>query len=105
MDCIIVEQIKACCQQFSLDFFDLRLVAGLQLQLEVAASDGHVYIAAIVLHADNISAAAANDFANLAQLARTVIQRNNKVSLATGGDLTTGDNTGKDVNIDVTAGY
>lgn len=58
-----------------------------------------------MLHADDVSAAAANYFANLAQLARTVIQRNNKVSLATGGDLTTGDNTGKDVNIDVTAGY
>ena len=58
-----------------------------------------------MLHADNISAAAANDFANLAQLARTVIQSNNKVSLATGGDLTAGDNTGKNVNIDVTTGY
>ena len=105
MDRIIIEKIKACCQQFSLDFFNLRLVAGFQLQLQVAAGDGHVYIAAIMLHADDVSAAAANYFANLAQLARTVIQRNNKVSLATGGDLTTGDNTGKDVNIDVTAGY
>ena len=93
MHCVVVEQVEASCQKFGFDLVDLGLVAGFQLQLQVTAGDGHVYIAAVVLYADNVGATVANDFANLAQLARTVIQHNNKVSLATGGDLTTGDNT------------
>ena len=57
-----------------------------------------------MLHADNISAAAANDFANLAQLSRTVIQYDHKVGLATGSDLAAGDNARKDIYIDIATG-
>ena len=104
MNCIIVEQGEACFQKLGFYFVDLGLIAGFQLQLKVAAGDGHVDIAAVVLYADNIGTAIADDFADLTQLARTIIKHDNKVSLATGGDLTTSDDARKNININVAAG-
>ena len=104
MHCVIIEQIEACGQKLGLDFIDLGLVASFQLQLQIAASDGHVHIAAVVLHANHIGATVADDFAYLAQLARTVVQYDHKVGLATGSDLAAGDNARKDIYIDIATG-
>ena len=37
MHCVVVEQVEASCQEFGFDLVDLGLVAGFQLQLQVAA--------------------------------------------------------------------
>ena len=37
------------------------MISGLQTQLKEAAGDGHICIAAVVVHADHISAASGND--------------------------------------------
>ena len=63
---IVVEQGEACFQQLGFDFVDLGLIAGFQLQLEVAAGDRHVDIAAVMLHTDNVGTTVAHDFADLA---------------------------------------
>ena len=56
-----------------------------------------------MLHADNVGTTVAHDFAYLAQLARTIVQYDYKVCLATGGDLTAGDNAGKNIYVDIAA--
>ena len=104
MHCVVVEQVEASCQEFGFDLVDLGLVAGFQFQLQVTAGDGHVYIAAVVLYANHVGATIADDFANLTQLTRTVVQYDHKVGLATGSDLAAGDNARKDIYIDIATG-
>ena len=102
---LVADQLEACCRQLVFDFFDLGGITCFQLQFEEAAGDGHVGITAVVVYADNVGTALADNLADLEQLARTVLQHDNKVDSAATGNLTAGDNTRKNINVDVTAGY
>ena len=82
----------------------MRCVAGFQLQAQVAAGDIHIAIAAVMLYADNVGAAAADDFADVTQLAGTVGQSDNQVGTAAAGNLAAGDDTREDIYVDIAAG-
>ena len=102
---LVADQLEACCRQLVFDFFDLGGITCFQLQFEEAAGDGHVGITAVVVYADNVGTALTDNLADLEQLARTVLQHDNKVDSAATGNLTAGNNTRKNINVDVTAGY
>lgn len=102
---LVADQLEACCRQLVFNFFDLCGITCFQLQFEEAAGDGHVGIAAVVVYADNVGTALADNLADLEQLAWTVLQHDNKVDSAATGNLTAGDYARKNINIDVTAGY
>ena len=88
---LVADQLEACCRQLVFDFFDLGGITCFQLQFEEAAGDGHVGIATVVVYADNVGTALADNLADLEQLARTVLQHDNKVDSAATGNLTAGD--------------
>ena len=96
-------QLKPGFSQLLLDRFDLGGIAGLKAQLQEAACDGHVCIAAVMVDAHDIGPAARDDVADQTQLAGLVLERDHQVRLAAAHDQTARDDTGEDVYINVAA--
>ena len=83
---------------------DLRGVAGFQPQLQEAAGDRHIRVAAVVVNADNVGAAPRNNIADHTQLPGLVLQGNHQVCLAPAHHQPARDHAGENVHINVAAG-
>ena len=73
------------------DFHDLEVISGFQTDFQEAAGDGHICVTAVVVNADNISAAGGDDLADLLKLSGLILQCNHQISVSSAHDQTSGD--------------